>query len=283
MIATDTKTKLTGILGNPVGHSLSPKLHSYLAKETGIDTAYLAFCIEREDIKSVLDGAKCMGVQGFNVTSPFKTDVLPFLDEIDTAAQTIGSVNTVVNKNGKWIGYNTDGAGFIKNLERHGVLARNKHVLLIGSGGTARTLTYQFAQNGAGSVTVSSRKVETAAQLAPLVSDFPQTIFLDRLNANQHYDIVVNCTPFGMEPYADKNPMPEGLCMQPDMVFCDLIYNPAKTLFLQQAEEKGALAINGLGMLLFQGVLAFERFFDVTVPDDVVKGLFTLFEQEAKR
>lgn len=281
MIATDTKTKLTGILGNPVAHSLSPKLHSYLAEKTGINTAYLAFCIEREDIGAVLDGAKRMGVQGFNVTSPFKTDVLPFLDEIAIDAQKIGSVNTIVNKNGKWYGSNTDGDGFIKNLERQGISAQGKHVLLIGSGGTARTLTYKFAQGGAASVTVSSRKIETAALLAPLVSDFSKTAFFDCFDESKAYDIVVNCTPFGMEPYADKNPMPKGLLVRPEMVFCDLIYNPKKTLFLQAAEEKGAIAINGLGMLLYQGVLAFERFFDVTVSYDVVKGLFTLFEQEA--
>ncbi|MBE7022796.1 MAG: shikimate dehydrogenase [Ruminococcaceae bacterium] len=281
MIVTDTGTKLTGILGNPVAHSLSPKMHSYLAEKTGVNTAYLAFCIEREDLESVLSGALRAGVQGFNVTSPFKTEVLPFMDVLDPEAEWIGSVNTVVNLEGKWHGSNTDGDGFIASLLRRGVSVSGKHVLLIGSGGTARTMTYKFAQKGAASVTVSSRRIETARQLAPLIKDFPGTAFYDCYTPERAYDIVVNCTPFGMEPYEDKNPMPKGLVVRQDMVFCDLIYNPPKTLFLQEAQRGGAIVINGLDMLLYQGVLAFERFFDLTVSEAVVDGLFTLFEQEA--
>jgi len=281
MIETTTKTMLTGILGNPVSHSLSPKMHSFLAEKTGVDMAYLAFCLEREDLESVLLGAKRAGVRGFNVTSPFKTDVLPFLDEIDAEAKWIGSVNTVVNRGGKWYGSNTDGDGFIRSLRRRGVSVTDKHILLIGSGGTARTMTYKFGQNKAASVTVSSRRIETAQKLAPVIAEFPDTLFFDSYEPGKHYDIIVNCTPFGMEPHEDKNPMPKDLPISSDMVFCDLIYNPPRTLFLQDAQKQGAAILNGLDMLLYQGVLAFEKFADVTVSDELIEDLFILFEQEA--
>ncbi|MBR6729578.1 MAG: shikimate dehydrogenase [Clostridia bacterium] len=280
MIETTCKTKLAAILGNPVAHSLSPKMHSYLAENTGISMAYLAFCIEEKDLKPILDGARHEGIWGFNVTSPFKTVVLPFLNEIDEESKKIGSVNTVVSRNGKLYGSNTDGEGFIRSLLRRGVTIEGKHVLLIGSGGTARTMTYKFAQKGAASVTVSSRKRETAQKLAPLVADFPSAVFFDCYRETMQYDIVVNCTPFGMEPHEDKNPMPQGLVPKEGMTFCDLIYNPPETLFLKQAKSSGATVINGLDMLLYQGVLAFERFTDTIVSESVVDGLFNLFEQD---
>lgn len=268
------KTKLAGILGNPVGHSLSPALHGYLAEQTGVDLVYLAFCAERENLKAIFDGSRAMGVLGFNVTSPFKIDAVSLMDELDPEAEKIGNINTVVNQNGKWIGYNTDGEGFIRSLHRNGISPLDKHVLLLGAGGTARTLSYKLAQNGAKSVTIFSRRRDALADIRPAVADFPATALYEDVNPAIRYELVVNCTPLGMAPRADQNPMPQDVQYHDAMVCCDLIYNPAKTLFLRAAEQAGARILNGMDMFIYQGILAYEHFTGIRPDETVISGLF---------
>lgn len=255
-----TKTKLAGVIGNPIGHSLSPALHSFLAEETGIDMAYLAFQPEREQLERLFEGARMMQAIGFNVTSPFKVDVLPLMDAVDIEAQKLGNINTVVNQNGKWVGYNTDGEGFIRALARRGFQPCGKHVLLLGTGGTARTLSYKLAQAGVSSITIASRRSNAAEPIRPMLKDFPQTELLSGAKTDRHYDLVVNCTPIGMAPHIGETPMPEGVCCGEGTFCCDLIYNPLKTRFLQEAEANGAAVLNGMDMFLYQGILAFELF-----------------------
>ncbi len=271
-------TKLAGILGNPVSHSLSPKLHGYLAKQTGTDMCYLAFPVENPDkLKQALDGAREMGVLGFNITSPYKVDAYHLADELSEEAKILGNVNTLVNRGGKWIGYNTDGEGFIRSLKRKGVNPDGKHILLMGSGGTARTMSYKFAQNGAASITVLSRKEDALSDIRKVTSAFPRLALYQGLDKSMPYDIAVNCTPLGMEPYEDKNPAPEGFSYEGLSLCCDLIYNPEKTLFLAEAEKAGISTLNGLGMLLYQGVLAFEKFTGKAVSEELCDGLFQFF------
>lgn len=255
-----TKTKLAGVIGNPIGHSLSPALHSFLAEETGIDMAYLAFQPEREQLERLFEGARMMQAIGFNVTSPFKVDVLPLMDAVDIEAQKLGNINTVVNQNGKWVGYNTDGEGFIRALARRGFQPSGKHVLLLGTGGTARTLSYKLAQAGASSLTIASRRQNAAETIRPMLKDFPQTELLSGAKTDWHYDLIVNCTPIGMAPHIGETPMPEGVCCGEGTFCCDLIYNPPKTRFLQEAEACGTAVLNGMDMFLYQGILAFELF-----------------------
>lgn len=277
------KTKLAGILGHPVSHSLSPKLHSFLAEKTGTDLAYLAFDIEKkEQLSGVFTAAGAMGILGFNVTAPYKVDAFSLADILDEDARALGNVNTMVNDGGKWVGYNTDGVGFMRSLARQGVSAEGKHILLVGTGGTARTLSYKFAQAGAASVSIVSRKENPLAEISGRLSCFSETELRCGADKNFQYDIAVNCTPLGMGEYKDKNPMPKELLYHSRLLCCDLIYNPAKTVFLQEAEKAGVKTMNGLGMLLYQGVCAFELFTGRAVSDAVCEELFRYFDSDNK-
>ena len=277
------KTKLAGILGNPVSHSLSPKLHGFLAEKTGADMVYLAFNIElKEQLVPVLMGAKHMGFLGFNVTAPYKIDALSLADILDEDAKNLANVNTLVNRDGKWHGYNTDGIGFMRSLKRRGASVEGRHVLLAGTGGTARTLSYKLAQAGAASVTIVSRKENPLEEIRQMTQSFPDTELMCGLDKNLRYDIAVNCTPLGMGDYKDRNPMPEDFPYHADLLCCDLIYNPKKTVFLQTAEAQGAKTMNGLGMLLYQGVCAFEHFTGLSVSEDICDDLFRYFESDYK-
>lgn len=278
MTEISAKTKLAGIFGNPVSHSLSPKLHGYLAEKTQTDMVYLAFPIENPDkLKLALDGAKEMGILGFNITSPYKMDAYLLADELDKEAQILGNINTLVNRNGKWVGSNTDGEGFIRSLKRSGAEPSGKNILIAGSGGTARTLSYKFAQNGASSITLLSRKEDPLKEIQEVTAGFSELKLYHGMESARQYDIVVNCTPLGMEPYEDKNPMPKDFSYENVLLCCDLIYNPAKTLFLKEAEQAGTPILNGLGMLLYQGVLAFEKFTESKVSEEICDGLFQYF------
>lgn len=269
-----TKTKLAGVIGNPIGHSLSPALHTFLAEQTETDMAYLAFQPERSQLGQLFEGARMMNALGFNVTSPFKVDVPQFMDELDAEAHKMGNINTVVNRNGKWVGYNTDGEGFIRALVRRGFTAKGKKVLLLGTGGTARTLSYKLAQNGAESITISSRKENAAQLLKPVVAEFKDTKLLSGADAETSYDLVVNCTPIGMAPHIGETPMPAHVLYHKGMLCCDLIYNPAKTRFLQEAEQNGASILNGMNMFLYQGILAFELFTGHPLPLKICDKVF---------
>lgn len=276
-------TYLAGILGNPVSHSLSPRLHGFLAEKTGIDMAYLTYKIEKQEkLRIVLEGAKQRGFSGFNVTAPYKIDILSYVDELDEEAKRLGNVNTLVNREGRWIGSNTDGMGFMRSLKRAGISPEKKHILLFGTGGTARTLSYKFAQNGAASITIVSRKDNPLADICNLIKDFSGTELKQGLSSEFQYDICVNCTPLGMGIYKDKTPIPENFSYHKGMLCCDLIYNPSKTLFLREAEASGVKAMNGLGMLLYQGVYAFEQFTGHTVSDAICDSLFAYFERDNK-
>lgn len=272
-------TKMAAVLGNPISHSLSPKLHGYLIEKTHVDMAYLAFCIENaEHLKKVLDGAKHMGVLGFNITSPFKIDAFRLADEPDREALCVGNANTLVNKNGTWFATNTDGEGFVLSLKRRGISVAGKHVLITGTGGTARTLSYRFAKHGAASITIVSRKDDAVYEMSQVIADFPSVMLHQGIDYSRAYDVVVNCTPLGMGIHKDKNPLPADFPYHADMMCCDLIYNPAKTLFLKSAEAAGAQIMNGLSMLLYQGVLAFQHFSGQTVNEEICDGLFQYFD-----
>ncbi len=281
MTDISAKTKLAGIFGKPVSHSLSPKLHAYLAEKTKTDMVYLAFPIENPDtLKMALSGAMEMGILGFNITSPYKMDAFQLADELDEEAKILGNINTMVNRNGKWFGYNTDGEGFIRSLKRQGTQVLGKNILIAGSGGTARTLSYQFAKNGANSITLMSRKEDPLAEIREVTAGFPRVHLFSGYDPKNPYDIVVNCTPLGMAPHEDKNPMPKDFSFEGVSLCCDLIYHPEKTLFLQEAEKAGVPILNGLGMLLYQGVLAFEHFTGQAVSEEICDGLFQYMTSE---
>lgn len=265
MIQTTAKTKLFGIIGSPVSHSLSPKMHSLLTERVGINAAYLAFDVKKEDLEKVLYTFKLTDALGFNITAPYKIDIIKYLDEVKDDAKHMNSVNTIVNRDGKWYGYNTDGEGFCRYLLIKGCEIKNKNILVIGAGGAALGVCYKLAEYGANSITVTSRTQEKVNNILKMVKKYSNTDVYDKVDINKEYDIIINATPLGMHPNIDKNPCTFMNLISEKTICCDLIYNPAKTLFLEEAEKKGAKIINGLGMLIMQGILGFELFNDINI------------------
>ena len=265
MTETTSKTKFFGILGTPIEHSLSPKMHSYMAKSLGIDMTYLAFDVASENLHKAMEGFKSVNACGFNITAPHKIDIMKELDEIKDDAFRMDSVNTIVNRSGKWIGFNTDGDGFCTSLLLSGCEIKGKNVLIMGAGGSARGVCYKLAEYGAASITMTARTKEKIHIISDMVKKYSRTEFYDEIDFGAKYDIIINSTPLGMHPHEDKNPCDFMDIISSRTVCCDLIYNPSKTVFLKEAEKKGAKIINGLGMLIMQGILAFELFNDIKI------------------
>lgn len=277
---TTAETKLLGLIGHPVSHTLSPKLHSYFAQKTGKDTVYLAFDIEKQKLGEVISSAKNMGVLGFNITAPYKIDILSSVDCIDEEAMRMGSVNTIVNRGDKWYGYNTDGSGFVHSLELEIGSLHGKKVLLLGAGGTARSISYQFAKKEVASVTISARNLQNIDTIRNMLAEYTDCPFFDQMDMAEDYDIIVNTTPLGMHEHASENPFAAHMDkIRKNTVCCDLIYNPKKTLFLTEAQKRGAYIVNGLSMLVMQGIYAYELFTDTKLGTECFDEAMNLFTE----
>lgn len=261
----DAQTKLLAIIGKPVGHSKSPQMHRCFSELCGLNYIYTAFNVEPEQLGAAIDGIRALGIAGVNVTAPYKFEVMQYLDEISDAAKKLGSVNTVVNTDGRLIGYNTDAEGFYRSLLRADMDIKDKDVLIFGAGGATQPIVVRFAELGAKSITVLNRTPERAQRLAEYV--YSVTGF--RVNTTRtlkHYDVVINTTSAGMAPQLDALPCENMDFIDAKTDCVDMIYNPWQTRFLTEAKKRGARTLNGLGMLIYQGILAFEYFTQTKLP-----------------
>ncbi len=263
----DAKTKLLAIIGDPVSHSKSPQMHKRFAELSGDNMAYVAFCVKKENLKSAIEGVRSLGVRGLNVTAPHKADVMEYLDEIDGEAKFYGSVNTVVNENGILKGYNTDAEGFYRSLLSADVDVFGKDVLIFGAGGATQPVCIKFFANGAKSITVINRTKKRAERLADYIKNAIGKEIKTELEL-LHYDVVINTTSAGMHPQEGVLPYENLSFIDEDTVVCDMIYNPAETAFLKIAKEQGAKTLNGLGMLIWQGIVAYELFSGHKLPEN---------------
>lgn len=246
----DQHTKLYGVVGYPIAHSLGPLIQNSALSAKRVNAVYLAF--ETKDMAGCLKGMKSLDIKGLSVTIPHKSSVLPLLDEIDVLAEKIGAVNTIVNDNGRLIGYNTDAIGALRAVEGK-IDLQGKTGLLFGAGGAARAIGFVLKENGV-SVSVVNRSEERGRDLAHSL-DCP---FVPLKNVGgQEADLLIQTTPVGMHPYDDQSIVPESV-LKKHMVVMDIIYNPLKTKLLKRAEEKGCLTINGLGMFIHQGAEQFR-------------------------
>jgi shikimate dehydrogenase len=266
-------TVLTGIIGKPVRHSLSPVFQNAAFEYAGLNWVYLAFEVASERLQDAISGLAACNCRGLNVTMPYKQAVLPFLDELDETAAHAGAVNTIEFKNGKLIGHNTDGTGFIKSLERDaGFTAAGKKALIIGAGGAARSIAMALGREGAASIKVLNRNKSKAEKLIGLIGAyFPACeIKIGGLEEADiaGYDLIVNATSVGMENNPGLPLAAEGIT--PDQIVYDIIYWPLETEFLRAADEKGACTINGLRMLLFQGAESFSIWTGKPAPVDLM-------------
>ncbi|WP_077308531.1 shikimate dehydrogenase [Terribacillus halophilus] len=255
------KTLKLGLIGHPVKHSLSPWIHHQFMKQAGIEGEYHLYSIEPEVFEEKISKLLESGINGFNITVPYKQRIIPFLDELDPDAEKIGAVNTAVYKNGKWIGYNTDGAGYVRALKQ--VLPADNsmsRVLVLGAGGAARGIYRALVTEGFPYVDISNRTREKAEQLLQLQE--PETVtgiltFAEAEKQIKDYDIIIQTTSVGMSP-GDKEQIVSLSGLKPNTVVSDIVYKPIETKLLQSAKEQGAVIHHGHSMLLYQAQYAFE-------------------------
>ncbi|NPB04024.1 MAG: shikimate dehydrogenase [Thermotogae bacterium] len=255
------KTAVYGIIGHPVKHSLSPLMQTEAFKEAGIDAVYVPFEVEPENLEEAVSGLRALSVKGFNVTVPHKEKVAQLLDFLTEDAEFLGAVNTVKNENGKLTGYNTDAEGFLRSLIEEGVELSEKKVLMFGAGGAARAVGYALLKGGVKFLNIVNRNFSRAKAVAELLSKRGNVLVYPLKESTidvllKDADIIVNATSVGMKeddpPLFDYSKIPEGITV------VDIIYNPPETPLLKAAKEKGCRTVNGLGMLVHQGAVAFE-------------------------
>ncbi|WP_122641924.1 shikimate dehydrogenase [Luxibacter massiliensis] len=273
------KTELFCLIGSPVGHSGSPAMYNYSFHRTNMNCAYLAFDVELAKTKEVVDSLKALGCRGFNVTMPCKTRVAELADELSDAAALIGACNTVVIKDGRLYGHNTDGIGFVKNLKEHGVDVKDKVMAVMGAGGAATAIQVQSALEGAKKIYIFNRRDEfypNAESTAKKISEklpevdvevYPLEDSRVLYEKVQKSHILVNATKVGMKPMEEESLIQDLSVFRPDLVVADAVYNPRETKLLREAMEKGCKTVlGGIGMLLRQGEAAFNIFTGEDMP-----------------
>ena len=281
-------TKLFCLIGSPVGHSGSPAMYNYSFEKTGIDAAYLAFDIPLEKTGDAVQALKALGAGGFNITMPDKTKVADYLDDISPAARLIGACNTVtVDADGKLTGHNTDGVGFVRNLQEHGVEIAGKKMVLLGAGGAATAICVQAALDGVSEIHIFNRKDAfyangelTVKKISEAVPGCKTTILpleeeVALKAAIEECDILVNATKVGMKPL-DEQTLADPSWFRKELVVADTVYNPRETRMIKEAKAAGCTAVGGIGMLLWQGVAAFKLFTGKDMPaQEVLEKFFS--------
>ncbi len=270
------ETKLYGIIGNPVAHTMSPLMHNAAFRAMGLNCIYVPFQVAEAELGYAIKGMRAMNIKGLNVTMPHKLAVIPLLDNLDPLAEKIGAVNTVVNNSGILTGYNTDAAGFIKALLENGVDTQRRKVVVLGAGGVSRAICFALAERKC-EIYIINRTYKKALKLADLVSGISsQDVKAYEMNEKNLQtilsgaNILVNATSIGMGLNIRKSPVVADL-LSPELVVFDTIYSPAETKLLKSAKKVGAKTIGGLDMLLWQGVIAFEKWTGLEAPFETMK------------
>jgi len=261
------RTKITGLFGYPVEHTLSPAMHNAAFEALGLDYCYVVFLVHPDSLQEAVKAIRALHLFGVNVTIPHKEKVIPLLDEIDKEASYIGAVNTIVNSVGRLKGYNTDGRGFMQSLFEFGVSAEGKEVLIVGAGGASRAIGYYLGKEAKKLCLYDIEKEKAERLVADLKKNFDNISTVEDIARTERFHILINATPLGLK---DEDPLPfETALLRSDQIVCDLIYK--KTRLLDEASKKGCLTLDGLGMLLWQGVFAFELWTGVSPPVDIMR------------
>jgi shikimate dehydrogenase len=267
----DAHTQVVGVLGYPVRHSLSPRMHNAAFRVLGMNWVYLAFEVPPESLADALRGMRALGIRGLNLTIPHKEAVLELVDALTPPAEAIGAVNTLFWEEGRLMGDNTDAEGFLRSLRARGCEPAGMHALVLGAGGSARAVVYALKSAGC-HILLANRSLPRAQALAEAFG-VEQVLPLEREALRpilSEVQLVVNCTPLGMEPAVESMPDVPLEALPPDAWVCDLVYRPLHTRLLQKAHQLGLRTIDGLGMLVYQGALAFERWTGVPAPVKVM-------------
>lgn len=264
--------KTFAVIGDPIDHSLSPNIHSAAFRELNLDCSYIAYRIPKGELEEGIEGLKKIKINGFNVTIPHKVEMMKYLEKIDESCSVIGAVNTVVNNNGVFKGYNTDMDGFLDPFKKKNLNIKDTKVLLLGAGGAARAIVAGCAKEKAKSITIANRTLENANNL----SEFAKKIGLDASaikiedikDSAKNYDIIVNATSVGLK----NEPSPISLeGVNEKTIIYDIVYMPMNTDFIKKAKEKNAIVIFGYEMLLGQATRAFEIWHGMEAPYNAMK------------
>ena len=279
----DGRTRLAGLLGSPVAHSLSPAMHNTAFQLLGLNCVYLCFDVPEDDLPAAVEGLRRLHVLGFNLTMPDKNRMAALTDRLSPAAALIGAVNTVVNEDGTLTGHNTDGAGFLRSAAEAGWTASGQTLTILGAGGAASAIAAQAALDGASSLVIAARPAsrfhartevlvrnicDNTACRASLI-DLEDTAALgDAISASS---LLVNATPVGMEPDTEQSLIRDMSLFHEGLTVSDIIYSPARTKLLRQAAEAGCTTFNGMYMLLYQGAEAFRLWTGRDMPVEEIR------------
>ena len=278
-------TRLGCLLGTPVSHSISPMMHNEAFRLLGLDCVYLCFDTKNADLKTMVQTLKEMNVYGFNLTMPDKERILPYLDELSPAARMIGAVNTVKNEDGRLIGHNTDGIGYMQSVKDTGYDATTGPMTLLGAGGAASSIAIQAALDGVPVLHIVNRRGrswDNALRLADLinentsckadVTDMAKGVAVKACIKDSL--LLTNATSIGMAPNTDASPVQDTSCFHPDLLVSDIIYNPRRTKLLLEAQDAGCRISNGMYMLLYQGAAAFQIWTGKEMPVEEIRQKF---------
>lgn len=275
-------TKLTGLLGSPVSHSISPAMHNEAFKQLSLDYVYLAFDVGIENLKTAVDGLCTLNVRGFNLTMPNKNAMCKLCDSLSPAAEIIGAVNTIVNDNGYLAGHTTDGTGYMRALKEDGYDIIGKKMTILGAGGAATSVFVQAALDGVSEISIFSRRSpfwERAESIIHTLTertnckislfDYENPVILRREISESA--ILTNGTSVGMAPNTNQSLITDPAIFHKDLIVSDVIYNPRETQLLKLAREAGLRTQNGLYMLLYQGAEAFKLWTGMEMPVKIIK------------
>ena len=270
------RAEITGVFGDPVDGNPTGVMEEAAYEACGLNYRYLTLKVTREDFDDAMKSIRALHMKGMNLTMPHKITVLPYLDEVSEAAGIIGAVNTIVVRDGKLFGENTDGKGFVQALKNKGVSLQDKKIVILGAGGAAKAIAVECALEGAAQVTIINRTKEKAEELAQVLTEHTKARAIGlKWESEQKIpadtDILINATSIGLMPDADAKPDIDYDSISSEMVVSDVVFNPAETLFLKEAAARGAKTVNGLGMLACQGALNFTLWTGVEAPLEIME------------
>ncbi len=275
-MAISGKTRVCGVIGDPIGHSLSPTIQNVAFGHLGLDFVFLAFHVKAAELENAMRGMRGLGIHGLNVTMPHKNAVIGCLDEVDFAVRFLDSANTILNRDGKLSGFSTDGVGALKALLENGVDLSGKKVLLLGAGGAAKAIAFALVPE-VGELAILNRSAEKAEELSETLGHmFNQKVVAGALSPDairtnlRDSDVLVNATSAGMKPNLSQSLVaPEWL--KSDLAVMDIVYNPIETKLAKDAKAAGAKVVSGVEMLIYQGAASFEIWTGKSAPIEVMR------------
>lgn len=270
-------TRTCGLIGNPVEHTLSPLLHNFLAEELNLNMVYVPFHVEKENVEAAVKGAFALNLLGCNVTVPYKSDVIPYMVEMDDLAKRIGAVNTLVRLENGYKGYNSDMPGLYRAMQSDGICIKERTCVILGAGGVARAVAVMLLEKGARKVYMLNRTLERAVAVAKEVNAMAGHAFVEAMaladykNLPEGKFLVIQATNIGMHPNVEDVVISDADFYEKVEIGYDLIFNPGNTRFMQMTAQAGGKAYNGAKMLVYQGVVSFELWNNVHIPDETAK------------